>query len=195
MTPPLSMLEYATAILLLICSWLGYHLWVLRGKPPEIEIREVFLEVENTDRLLEMTQTLGQERQELQHSKDTVVELSHQVAQLQTQLESTAQEAKKQKGRAASAHTSKGQILEKWAPFVDHPEIDPEWEAENWSFMGNPIDYIVWDYRQDRETNLEEGMIYIMDVKSAKAQLSTKQRRIRDLVKAGRVEWREIRLD
>ena len=189
------MFEYATAILLLICSWLGYQLWLLRGKPPEIEIREVFLEVENTDRLLEMTQTLGQERQELQHTKDTVLELSHQVAKLQTELESTVQEAKKQKGRAASAHTSKGQILEKWAPFVDHPEIDPEWEAENWSFMGNPIDYIVWDYRQDREANLEEGMIYIMDVKSAKAQLSTKQRRIRDLVKAGRVEWREIRLD
>jgi predicted Holliday junction resolvase-like endonuclease len=189
------MLEYATAILLLICSWLGYQLWLLKGKPAEIEIREVVLEVENTDRLLEMTQTLGQERQELQHTKDTVVELSHQVAQLQTELESTVQEAKKQKGRAASAHTSKGQILEKWAPFVDHPEIDPDWEPENWSFMGNPIDYIVWDYRQDRETNLEEGMIYIMDVKSAKAQLSTKQRRIRDLVKAGRVEWREIRLD
>jgi predicted Holliday junction resolvase-like endonuclease len=195
MTPPLPMLEYATAILLLICSWLGYQLWLLKGKPAEIEIREVVLEVENTDRLLEMTQTLGQERQELQHTKDTVVELSHQVAQLQTELESTVQEAKKQKGRAASAHTSKGQILEKWAPFVDHPEIDPDWEPENWSFMGNPIDYIVWDYRQDRETNLEEGMIYIMDVKSAKAQLSTKQRRIRDLVKAGRVEWREIRLD
>ena len=59
----------------------------------------------------------------------------------------------------------------------------------------NPIDYIVWDYRLDKTANLEEGMIYIMDVKSAKAQLSTKQRRIRDLVKAGRVEWREIRLD
>jgi len=34
-----------------------------------------------------------------------------------------------------------------------------------------------------------------LDVKAAKSQLSTKQRRIRDLVKAGRIEWREIRLD
>ena len=61
--------------------------------------------------------------------------------------------------------------------------------------MGNPIDYIVWDWYKDKNKNLEAGMIYIMDVKSAKAQLTTKQRRIRDLVKAGRVEWREIRLD
>ena len=43
---------------------------------------------------------------------------------------------------------------------------------------------------------IEQGMIYIMDVKSAKAQLSTKQRRIRDLTEStGRVEWREIRFN
>lgn len=191
----LPMWEYATAILILISLWLFHRLSIVSNIPVIIEEIETIVEVENTDRLLEITQTLGQERQELQHTKDTVVELSHQVAQLQTELESTAQEAKKQKGRAASAHTSKGQILEKWAPFVDHAEIDPNWKPEDWSFMGNPIDYIVWDYRLDRDANLEEGMIYIMDVKSAKAQLSTKQRRIRDLVKAGRIEWREIRLD
>jgi len=189
------MWEYATAILILISLWLFHRLSIVSNIPVIIEEIETIVEVENTDRLLEITQTLGQERQELQHSEDTVRHLSHQVAQLQTQLESTAQEAKKQKGRAASAHTSKGQILEKWAPFVDHAEIDPNWKPEDWSFMGNPIDYIVWDYRLDKDDNLEQGMIYIMDVKSAKAQLSTKQRRIRDLVKAGRVEWREIRLD
>ena len=186
------MWEYATGILILISLWLIHR---LNNIPPVIEQIETIVEIENTDRLLEVSQRLGQQQQDLQHSEDTVRHLSHQVAQLQTQLESTAQEAKKQKGRAASAHTSKGQILEKWAPFVDHPEIDPAWEPENWSFMGNPIDYIVWDYRLDKKANSEEGMIYIMDVKSAKAQLSTKQRRIRDLVKAGRVEWREIRLD
>ncbi len=189
------MWDYVSIVLVLVSLWLAYRLKTFNDKPPVIEEVEVIVEVENTDRLLELTQRLGQRQQDLQHSEDAVTHLSHQVAQLQTQLEATQQEAKKQKGRAASAHTSKGQILEKWAPFVDHPEIDPDWEAENWSFMGNPIDYIVWDYRKDREDNLENGMIYIMDVKSAKAQLSTKQRRIRDLVKAGRVEWREIRLE
>lgn len=189
------MWDYVSIVLVLVSLWLAYRLKVISDKPPVIEEVEVVVEVENTDRLLDLTQRLGQRKQELQHSEDTVNHLSHQLAQLQLVLEATQQEAKKQKGRAASAHTSKGQILEKWAPFVDHPEIDPDWEAENWSFMGNPIDYIVWDYRKDREDNLENGMIYIMDVKSAKAQLSTKQRRIRDLVKAGRVEWREIRLE
>ena len=107
------MWEYATAILILISLWLFHRLSIVSNIPVIIEEIETIVEVENTDRLLEITQTLGQERQELQHTKDTVVELSHQVAQLQTELESTAQEAKKQKGRAASAHTSKGQILRK----------------------------------------------------------------------------------
>ena len=115
---------YATAILILISMWLIHRLRIASNILPVIEQIETIVEVENTDRLLEITQTLGQRRQDLQHSEDTVRHLSHQVAQLQTQLESTAQEAKKQKGRAASAHTSKGQILEKWAPFVEHPEID-----------------------------------------------------------------------
>ena len=35
----------------------------------------------------------------------------------------------------------------------------------------------------------------MLDVKSGKAGLTTKQRRIRDLVKAGKIEWKEIRLD
>jgi len=32
-------------------------------------------------------------------------------------------------------------------------------------------------------------------VKSGKSQLTTKQRRIRDLIQAGKVEWRTIRLE
>ena len=42
---------------------------------------------------------------------------------------------------------------------------------------------------------MAEGKVVLLDVKAAKSQLTTKQRRIRDLIKAGQVEWREIRLD
>ncbi len=115
--------------------------------------------MQDNTQLLELADQLGSSQQQVKFLDATIDTLSHQVAKLETDLENTQAEAKKQKGRAASAHTSKGQILEKWAPFVDHPEIDPEWEAENWSFMGNPIDYIVWDYRQNKDDNLEEGMI------------------------------------
>lgn len=122
-------------------------------------------------------------------------ELSRQVAVLQTSLEGKTQEAKEQKGRANSANVSKGQLLEKWAPFVDHPEIEEHWRPEDWTFMGNPIDYLVFDWHRDNETNMSEGVIVFAEIKSAGSSLSTKQRRIRDLVKAGRVEWREVRLE
>ena len=61
--------------------------------------------------------------------------------------------------------------------------------------MGQPIDYLVFNWYENKEKNLEEGVIVMLDVKSGKAGLTTKQRRIRDLVKAGNIEWKEIRLD
>ena len=187
------MWEWLSAGLTILILWLVQQLYSLKTADPVIE--RVEIPVQDNTQLLELADQLGSSQQHVKFLEATIDTLSHTVATLEVDLENTQQEAKKQKGRAASAHTSKGQILEKWAPFVNHPEIDPDWDAENWSFMGNPIDYIVWDWCKDKNKNLEEGMIYIMDVKSAKAQLSTKQRRIRDLVKAGRVEWREIRLD
>ena len=54
---------------------------------------------------------------------------------------------------------------------------------------------MVFDWRADKVENLTIGKVVLLDVKSGKSQLSSKQRRIRDLIKAGRVEWREVRLD
>ena len=105
------------------------------------------------------------------------------------------EEIRKQKGRAASAHTSKGLLLEKWCPFMEHPEIEESWKTDNWSFLGSPIDYIVFDWKRDTTENENLGRVVFLDVKSGRSQLSTKQRRIRDLIRNGNVEWREVRLE
>ncbi len=136
--------------------------------------------------------TLEQHMNVLQDDKD---HWESEVHILEERLNDMTEEMKKQKGRAQSAHTSKGQILEKWAPFVEHEQIDPHWKAEDWCFLGQPIDYVVFDWYNDKESNMAEGKVVLLDVKAAKSQLTTKQRRIRDLIKAGQVEWREIRLD
>ena len=122
-------------------------------------------------------------------------DLINQIEEITSQNAQKSEEIKKQKSRAASAHTTKGQILEKWCPFLEHPEIDPDWDAKNWAFMGQPIDYIIFDWRENKEINMADGKIVMLDVKSGKSQLTTKQRRIRDLIKAGNVEWRTIRLE
>ena len=124
-----------------------------------------------------------------------ITALEDEITEITSESVEKTQEIKKQKGRAASAHTTKGQILEKWCPFLEHPDIDPDWEAKNWQFMGQPIDYIIFDWRENKEINLADGKVILLDVKSGKSQLTTKQRRIRDLIQEGRVEWKTIRLE
>ena len=145
------MWEWLSAGLTVIILWLVQQLYSLKSADPVIE--RVEIPVQDNTQLLELADQLGSSQQQVKFLEATIDTLSHTVATLEIDLENTQQEAKKQKGRAASAHTSKGQILEKWAPFVNHPEIDPDWDAENWSFMGNPIDYIVWDWYKDKTSN------------------------------------------
>jgi len=135
------------------------------------------------------------QKEALSRSETEVFQLENTISLLEDSLDSVTTEAKHQKGRAQSAHTSKGQLLEKWTPFCDVEGIEPHWRPQDWSFFGNPLDYIVWDWKKDKETNDKEGKIVFIDVKAANSQLSTKQRRIRDLIRKKAVEWREIRLN
>ncbi len=141
-----------------------------------------------------MQSQVGFLQDELGDKKGEINALTDEIDELTEENEEIGEEAKKQKGRAASAHTTKGLILEKWCPFLNHPEIDESWEPKDWVFMGQPIDYIIFDWDEDSDKNRTDGRIVMLDVKSGKSQLTKKQRRIRDLVKAGKVEWREIRL-
>jgi len=128
---------------------------------------------------------IGQMGENIRFLQKQMGEMGQEIVDLSEKLQTTKEEEKKQKGRAQSAHTTKGQILEKWCPFIEHPQIEPHWQPKDWSFLGNPIDYIVWD---------EKGIVFL-DVKAGKSQLTKKQRMIRDLIKEGNVEWREIRLE
>ncbi len=124
-----------------------------------------------------------------------VQDLETEQVSLELEITNLKDEVLHQKGRAASAHTTRGQLLEKWTPFVSAEGIDEHWRPEDWVFLGQPIDYMVFDWRADKVENLTTGKVVLLDVKSGKSQLSSKQRRIRDLIKAGQVEWREVRLD
>ena len=136
------------------------------------------------------------------HHERTITRQNSYLAVLEFDLKNSVDlneqkdiEIKKQKTRAGSANASKGQLLEKWTPFLNVKGVDPNWDAENWIFIGNPLDYVVFDWKSNTKENLSDGKVYFIEVKAAKSKLSTKQRRIRDLIKAGNIEWREVRLD
>lgn len=73
-----------------------------------------------------------------------------------------------------------GQTAEKIAPFLKDFKFDPQ----KCQFLGQPIDYIVF----------EDDEVVFLEVKSGKAQLSTKQRKIKKLIKEKKVKWEEFRI-
>ncbi len=75
----------------------------------------------------------------------------------------------------------RGFTTEQWLPLA---EAYP-WDPRNFRFLGAPIDGV----------QFEDDRIVLVEFKSGRSRLSEKQVRIRDLVKSGRVEFREVRVD
>ena len=72
-----------------------------------------------------------------------------------------------------------GLLTEQFLPLVDaYP-----WDPTKFRFLGSPIDGI----------QFEEDRIILVEFKSGKSQLSSLQRKIRDLVESGEVEFEVIR--
>ena len=98
------------------------------------------------------------------HNAETIDRLSGYLSVLEFDLEQSKElaeakdkEIKKHKTRAGSANASKGQLLEKWTPFLNVKGVDPNWDAENWIFIGNPLDYVVFDWKSNTKENLANG--------------------------------------
>lgn len=102
------------------------------------------------------------------------------VAKLREELEKKEESYKQLLSQKKSSEIILGQITEKLAPFLQYFTWDPQ-QAQ---FMGNPVDYIVFG---DEE-------ISFVEIKSGNAQLSIKQRKIKDLIKKGKVGWYEIKI-
>ena len=80
-----------------------------------------------------------------------------------------------------SDDVKRGFVTEQWLPlFESYP-----WDPQNFRFLGSPIDGV----------QFEEDCLVLVEFKSGKSRLSPKQKRIRDLVQSGKVEFREIRVN
>lgn len=79
-----------------------------------------------------------------------------------------------------SESTRYGQITEQFMPFISEYPYD----SKQFRFLGSPIDGV----------QFEEDKIVMIEFKSAGSQLSTRQRRIRNLVREGKVDFQEIRV-
>lgn len=85
----------------------------------------------------------------------------------------------------------KGKIGEQMAPVLPEFRYNPA-DAR---FLGSPIDYIIFDgYSEAKEGNGKIRKIVLMDVKTGNARLSPIEKKVRDAVSAGSIEWETLEL-
>ena len=112
--------------------------------------------------------------------KETEKSLNERIKELESQLESIIDDKKKITSQKKSSEVRLGHIAETLAPFLDQFDFDPE----NCVFLGKPIDYI----------SFADDEITLIEVKSGKSQLNSRQRHIRDQVKSNLIAWKEVRI-
>ena len=128
---------------------------------------------------------------QLKEAKDKIEEISSSysseikekkllIEKLEKDLYNETQSRKTTLSQKKSSEVRLGHIAEKLAPFLEDFPYNPE----DAIFLGQPIDYIVFD----------DSSIVFVEIKTGKSKLSAKQRHIRDLVKNKYIEWKEIRI-
>ena len=136
------------------------------------------------DTVADLRKVLSEERESIltkeQGLNKKELELRLRLEDSEKNLEEETENRKKVASQKKSSEVRLGHIAETLAPFLDQFDFDPE----NCTFLGKPIDYISFD----------DDAITLIEVKSGKSQLSSKQRHIRDLVKSNQVNWKEIRI-
>jgi len=85
-----------------------------------------------------------------------------------------------------SRAVTRGQIYEQFVPYLPEFEFNPK-DAQ---FLGKPVDFVVFDGLDDGEV---ERIVFV-EVKTGVSALTTRERRVRDAIRQGRVEWKEIRM-
>ena len=83
--------------------------------------------------------------------------------------------------RQRSLSASYGRITEQWFPLMNKYPYD----SANFRFLGTPIDGV----------QFEEDAIIFVEFKANRSELSTSQRRFRNLIERGKVRWEEYHFE
>ncbi len=84
----------------------------------------------------------------------------------------------------------KGKISEVFAPYIEGFPF----KASECKFIGDPIDYIVFEGLDERDVKA----VHLVEIKTDSSKLSKHQKQIKDIIdssRSGKVKFHEIRLD
>lgn len=79
-----------------------------------------------------------------------------------------------------------GKVFEQLVPYLPGFPFNPK-DAR---FLGSPVDFVVFDGLNDTDVR----RVVFLEVKTGAAELSPRERRVRDAVRNAQVEWLELRL-
>jgi predicted Holliday junction resolvase-like endonuclease len=80
-----------------------------------------------------------------------------------------------------------GKVYEQLLPYLPAFPFNPK----DVRFLGSPVDFVVFDGLSDGQVT----RVVFVEVKTAGAELSTRERWVRDAVRERRVEWHELRVE
>lgn len=115
--------------------------------------------------------------------RDTNRYLQSDILELQEQLGQEREKNRTLLSQKKSSETRLGQISEHLVPFLANCPYDPK----NLHFLGNPIDYVSFDF--------DAGAITFIEVKSGNSKPSKRQKIIKNLIRNGQVYYDEIRIN
>lgn len=115
--------------------------------------------------------------------QDELKDLQKQLLVAQEELGQEREKNRTLLSQKKSSETRLGQISEHLVPFLENCQHDPK----NMHFMGNPIDYVVFDF--------DQGSITFLEVKSGNSKPTKRQKIVKNIIKMGRVFYEEIRIN
>tara|TARA_B100001123_G_C14824603_1_gene833655 strand:- start:57 stop:548 length:492 start_codon:yes stop_codon:yes gene_type:complete len=113
-------------------------------------------------------------------------ELENKIYELEERHSTDIENARKEANESQRS-TIKGQVSEIVAPWL----MTSVNSVKELNFLGNPIDFVAFKGLDNKNETVK---IKFIEVKTDTSSLNTKQRRIRDAVKAKRIEWEEVRI-
>lgn len=126
-------------------------------------------------------------QQELEGQRQAIRRLEEQRADNLLQAHKQEfEESIRRDALARSGAVLRGQAAEHLAPYL--PEFG--FLPKDARFLGSPVDFVVFEGLAEERCD----RVVLVEVKSGRSTLSTRERRVRDAVQSGRVEWKEVRL-
>lgn len=100
------------------------------------------------------------------------------VSYLRRRLDAVLRLLESERTSKRSISASYGRITEQWFPLMDRYPYD----SANFRFLGTPVDGV----------QFEEDRIIFVEFKARTSELSSAQRRMKQLIMSGKVTWEEF---